>query len=67
MANTMTYKDYIASIHYSASDEIFYGKVEGLTDLLLFEGSTIEELKKEFQETIEEYIVECTELGKEPI
>lgn len=66
MANTMRYKEYIGSVNYDDEDEIFHGKLEFINDSVLFEGSTVEELKKMFHEAVDEYIATCKEMGKEP-
>lgn len=66
MNNIIQYKSYSAAIHFSAEDEVFYGKVIGLNDLVSFEGSTVKELKKAFKEAIEDYLDTCKRIGKEP-
>ena len=62
----MIYKDYIGSVHYSADDEIFFGKIEGINDSISFEGSSVSELKAAFEEAVEDYIELCQLNGKEP-
>jgi predicted HicB family RNase H-like nuclease len=64
MANTMRYKEYIGSVNYDDEDEIFHGKLEFINDSVLFEGSTVEELKRMFHEAVDEYIATCKEMGK---
>jgi len=49
----ITYKGYYAYPHYSAEDKLFVGKIENTTDLGLFQGSTIDEMIKDFQEAVE--------------
>jgi predicted HicB family RNase H-like nuclease len=66
MNDILQYKDYIASIHYSSADEVFYGKILGIDDLISFEGASVKELKKSFKEAVEDYIQTCKEVGKEP-
>lgn len=66
MNDILRYKDYIASVHFSAEDEVFFGKVLGIDDLLSFEGNSVAELKKSFREAVEDYLQSCSELGKEP-
>lgn len=34
MKDVLSYKDYIASVHFNAHDEVFYGSVEGIDDYL---------------------------------
>lgn len=64
MTDKLIHKEYIGSVHYSNQDETFYGKIEGITDLITFEGQTVKELKKAFKEAIEDYIELCSDLGK---
>ena len=66
MSDVLQYKDYIASLQYSSEDEVFYGKILGIDDLVSFEGASVKELKKAFQEAVEDYIETCKQLGKEP-
>ncbi|NLI14146.1 type II toxin-antitoxin system HicB family antitoxin [Pelotomaculum propionicicum] len=66
MKDVMFYKDFIGSIHYSTEDEIFFGKIEGIDDLVSFEGSSVEELKASFHEAVEDYLELCKLNQKEP-
>ncbi|RYE28857.1 MAG: type II toxin-antitoxin system HicB family antitoxin [Sphingobacteriaceae bacterium] len=66
MVNSLKYQDYTATIAYSADDEVFFGKVVGLNDLLLFEGTSVAELKQAFVEAIDDYLETCKNLGKSP-
>ncbi|MFT3824995.1 MAG: type II toxin-antitoxin system HicB family antitoxin [Chitinophagaceae bacterium] len=66
MNDVLQYKDYIASVNFSAEDEVFYGKVLGINDLISFEGASVKELKKSFRDAIEDYLETCKEVGKEP-
>lgn len=56
MMNVMKYKSFIGSVNFSADDRVFYGKVEGINDLVTFEGTTIDELEEAFKYMIEEHI-----------
>ena len=64
--NTLTYKDYIGSVSYSAEDEVFYGKIEHINDLITFESSDAHRLKHAFREAVDDYIKFCNEKGIEP-
>jgi predicted HicB family RNase H-like nuclease len=66
MNDILKYKDYLASVHFSVDDDVFYGKVLGVDDLINFEGSSVKELKRAFHEAIDDYISTCAERGKEP-
>jgi len=67
MKDILTYKDFIGVIHFSSKDDMLYGKIEGINDLVTFEGKSVSELKKSFKEAIEDYIELCKKAKKEPI
>ena len=64
--NMLKYKDFYGSVEYSAADECFFGKIIGTADLVTFEGKSVSNLKKAFIEAVEDYLVLCKEVGKEP-
>lgn len=66
MNDILKYKNYYAEVHFSAEDEVFYGKIIGINDLVSFEGTTVRELKNSFAEAVQDYITTCDELGKDP-
>lgn len=66
MNDILQYKDYYASVHFSSEDDVFYGKILGISDLVNFEGASVKELKKAFHEAVEDYIKTCQQIGKEP-
>ena len=43
---------------------IFYGKIEGIDDLVTFEGSTVEELESAFRYMVDQHIEDCEKEGK---
>ena len=64
MKDVITYKDFIGSVHFSAEDSIFYGKIEGIEDLVTFEGNDVEGINIAFQEAVEDYIQLCKDNNK---
>jgi predicted HicB family RNase H-like nuclease len=66
MKDVLTYKGYIATVRYSAEDDILHGKLEGIDDLVSFDGRSIDELKKAFKEAVDDYVEYCKKIGKEP-
>ncbi|WP_347489314.1 type II toxin-antitoxin system HicB family antitoxin [Desulfoscipio sp. XC116] len=66
MKDVMIYQDYIGSVHYSTEDETFFGKIEGINDLISFEGASVGELKAAFEEAVEDYFELCRLNEKEP-
>jgi predicted HicB family RNase H-like nuclease len=67
MKDVLTYKGFIGTVHFSAEDKVFHGKIEGTDDLVTFEGHSVEELIKAFHNEVDDYIALCKEMGKEPI
>lgn len=61
--NLLSYKGFYGSVNFSAADDVFYGKVEGVQDLVSFEGATVKELKQDFQKAVEDYILFCKKNG----
>lgn len=66
MNDILQYKNYYAAVHFSAADDIFYGKILAINDLVNFEGSSVQELKMAFEEAVEDYLETCKEIGKMP-
>lgn len=66
MDNFMRYKGYFAKVHYSEQDNCFWGKIEGIRYSITFEGTTVSELRKDFEEAIDDYIELCKQDGVEP-
>ena len=66
MNNIMEYKGYIGSVEFSESDELFYGKVQGIRSLISYEGSTAAELVADFHGAVDDYLTLCEEEGTKP-
>jgi predicted HicB family RNase H-like nuclease len=65
-SNIVEHKEFIGSVNYSDSDECFYGKIEGINDLVTFEGNSVKQLKKAFIEAVDDYLALCKVASKEP-
>ena len=66
MNDIIQFQNYYASVHYSADDEVFYGKILGINDLISFEGASVKELKTSFEDAVEDYLETCRTIGKTP-
>lgn len=62
----MKYKGYTADIQYHPDDRIFFGIVRGIDDGITFQGTSVDQLEKEFQISVNEYLRMCKEFGREP-
>ena len=50
-------------MQYSDEDEAFIGHIEGITSIVSFEGQSVKELKRAFEEAVESYLDFCTRKG----
>ena len=66
MNNFIEHKGYVGTVEYSAEDNILFGQVVGIRGLISYEGDSIEQLKADFVEAIDDYLIECEANGKEP-
>lgn len=64
--NKLHYKKYYGTINASSEDNLLYGKVIGIKGLLSYEGKTVAELKKDFENVVDEYIQDCKKQGIKP-
>ncbi len=65
MTDKLKYKDFTGTVHFSNTDDVFFGKIEGINDLMTFEAETVTKLKKAFMEAVEDSLDLCKETGKE--
>ncbi|GHU95746.1 DNA repair protein HhH-GPD [Clostridia bacterium] len=66
MNNMMEYKGYYGTVEFSDTDDILFGKVVGIRGLISYEGDSVQSLKADFEEAIDEYLGMCAEKGEEP-
>jgi predicted HicB family RNase H-like nuclease len=64
--NEMIYKDYATKIEYSAEDGCLVGHILGIQDIVGFHGDSVPEIRKAFEEAVDDYLSCCAEIGKEP-
>jgi predicted HicB family RNase H-like nuclease len=64
MKNTLGYKGFYASVYFSEEDNLLFGKIEGINDLVMFEGSSVTEIKQMFKVAVEDYIETCKRFNK---
>ncbi len=66
MSSILKHGGYTARVEYSAEDRVFFGKLDDITDLISFEGTTVPELEAAFLEAVEDYETLCQAVGKPP-
>ncbi|QIW15606.1 pilus assembly protein HicB [Pasteurellaceae bacterium RH1A] len=62
----LNYKGYVGTIEPDLDNNILFGKVAYIRDLITYEAQTIPELEQEFQTSVDLYLQDCAELGKTP-
>lgn len=64
--NVMEYKGYYGTVEYSAKDDVLFGKVIGVRGLISYEGDSVQSLKADFEEAVDDYLETCEAAGVEP-
>ncbi|WP_218963847.1 type II toxin-antitoxin system HicB family antitoxin [Nostoc linckia] len=62
----MTYKGYTASLEVDVEAGIIFGQVLDINDVITFKAKTVDEARQEFQNSVDDYLAFCEELGEEP-
>jgi predicted HicB family RNase H-like nuclease len=60
------YKGYTGIFEFDPSIDAFHGHIVGLQDVVTFQGRSLDELRREMAESVEDYLEFCAEVGKEP-
>jgi len=60
------YRGYHGVFEFDSSIDAFHGRVVGLQDVVTFEGRSLDELRQEMAESVEDYLELCEEVGKDP-
>ncbi len=61
-----SYKGYAARIEFDAEDEIFTGRIAGISDVVGFHADSVKDLKSAFREAVDDYLETCARLSKSP-
>ena len=62
----MEYKGYRAAVTFDDEAGVIRGEVTGTRDVIIFEGTSVVELKKEFELSVDDYLRVCKERGRTP-
>lgn len=62
----MQYKGYVGKVDFDDGAGTFHGEVINTRDVITFQGNSVAELKKSFQESVEDYLAFCASRGEEP-
>lgn len=62
----MKYRGYEAVVRFDEELEMFHGEVVNTRDVITFQGKSVAELKREFKNSIEDYLDFCRSRNEEP-
>ena len=60
------YKGYAGSIEPQVENDILFGQILFINDLVTYEADTLKNLKQEFQTSVDDYLAFCKEHDKQP-
>ena len=61
----MEYKGYIGKAEIDEAAGILHGEVINVRDVITFEGECVEELRRAFRESIDDYLEFCAQRGQD--
>ena len=62
----MQYNGYVARIEFDEEANVFYGEVVNIRDVITFQGKSVEELRRAFKDSVEDYLEFCAQRIEEP-
>lgn len=62
----MEYKGYKARVEVDTDAGILHGEVEGIRDVITFQGKNVDELREAFHDSVNDYLAMCAERDEEP-
>lgn len=66
MKNTLSYRNYKASLEFDPDDNILIGRVLDIDDIITFHAESVIEFTKAFHEAVDDYISACEKIGQTP-
>jgi predicted HicB family RNase H-like nuclease len=66
MTNVMKHKGYTGRFNVDTEAGILYGEVINIRDVITFQGTTVEEVKQSFIDSVEDYLDFCKARGEDP-
>jgi len=62
----LEHKGYIGIVEFDDEANIFHGEVAPLNDVITFQGTTVDEVRTAFVESVEDYLAFCAKRGEAP-
>lgn len=66
MSSLLKYKGYEGTADIDHEDDVCFGKILFIDDLVTYKAATPKQLRAEFEAAVDDYIETCRELGREP-
>jgi predicted HicB family RNase H-like nuclease len=60
------YKSYVAMVEFDDEANLFHGEVINMRDVVTFQGTSAQELKKAFRDSVDDYLAYCKQRGEDP-
>jgi len=62
--NNFTYKGYTGTVEASIEDGCLHGQLLFITDIITYEGNTVDDIKISFEKAVDHYLAYCKETKK---
>jgi len=66
MNNLIAHKGFSAHVEFDSRDQVFFGRLLGISDLITFHGESVSELQEAFRDAVADYLEACKKIGKKP-
>lgn len=62
----LEYKGYVGSVVFDPEADLLHGQIVNTRDVITFQGKSTSEMRQAFQDSVDDYLAFCAELGEEP-
>jgi len=62
----MEYKGYTAKVEFDNDAGLLHGQVLNIRDVITFQATSVDELREEFKNSVDDYLEFCAERGEQP-
>lgn len=62
MGMVFQYRGYVGSVEYDDRDKVYHGRVQGISDVISYEGATVDDLEEDFMDAMDSYLIGLDEI-----
>ena len=62
----MEYKGYAGYVEFDNENGIFHGEVINMRDVVTFQGTSVDQIRQAFKDSVDDYLEFCAEKGESP-